>query len=85
MFLVLFASHVLLLHKVIGSKLTFMQGLSRSVIQVLLREGVRRILPTAIVVEWIITSVDPNKPQAPNYYRYIPKRARQASLSTVSG
>jgi hypothetical protein len=51
MFLVLFASHVLLLHKFIGNVLTFLQGLSRAVIKGLMREGLRRILPIAIVVE----------------------------------
>jgi hypothetical protein len=86
MFLVLFSSHVLLLHKVIGRVLTFLQGLSSSVIQVLLRESVRQILPIAIVVELIITSVDPNKPPAPNYYRtFRSVLGKRASRPTESG
>ena len=80
MFLVLFAPHILLLHKFIGSVRKVLQGLFRSALRGLLREGLRQVLPVAIAVKWFIASADPSKPPAPNYY--LPKRARRASVLT---
>ena len=80
MFLILFAPHILLLHKFIGNIHKILQGLFRSALRGLLHEGVRQVLPIAIAVEWLIVSADPNKPPAPDYY--IPKRARRACVLT---
>jgi hypothetical protein len=70
----------MLLHNIIGNVMAHLHSLCRSAIQGLVREGIRQVLPIAIVIEWIIASADPNKPPAPNYY--IPKRAMRAWSSS---
>jgi hypothetical protein len=72
--LLYFAFHMLL-HKLTGNFMELMSCACKTSLQVIVREGMRHVLPLATLVEWIITSVDPNKPPAPR--PYIPKRLRR--------